>query len=248
MSDRVLEVDDASLVDADDWASLEPKPAPLDMRAELQRQVDEFLAHGGKVQEFEPGESAVPTHRQLWSFPVGKAAAPNPVKRAQSEARRRGASVIRVTKHSDAKLVEIIESQLGVAKDKKTLREALGCSDSLLQRLLFSHFPNDVRADPYRQVSRYDREMARVKQIRQHLAEGQIGTQNIAQLLGVRLGVVLELDSKYGLKIPRQLPGRKGKLECSNTLCHAKVSATVNYCPQCGAITSFGLKQKEAAK
>lgn len=253
MSDRVLEVDDAGLVEADEWAALEPKAAPLNVSAELERQVAEFLANGGCIKEFEPGETAIAPNQPLWSFPVGKASElASPTLRAQAQSRRakaqsasqrNGTQTIRKTKHSDVELVRLMGTLFGVAKTKKELFDALGCSDSLLQRLLFTYFPDDKRADKYRAISRGDKERQRLVLVRKCLSEGHTGTQNIANLLGVRLEVVLELDAKYGLKIPRQAPGRKGRIACTNSMCHAMVTTTAKYCPQCGAITAVGAKK-----
>lgn len=254
MNDRVLEVDDTALVDADDWAFAEPKTAPLSVSDELQRQVDEFLASGGRIKEYEPGETAMPCYQAMWSFPVGKAAAPNIElrdggidrrKKAQSAAQKRGTSAVRGTKYTDAELVCIIGTMLGVARNKKEMRDALGCSDNLLQRLLYSHFQNDERADPYRKVDRIDREVERVKLVRQCIAEGHTGITHIAQLLGVRRTVVVDLDRKYGLKVPKEEPGIKGVTKCSNPLCHAKVSRNAKYCQQCGAITAKGTAEQQ---
>jgi hypothetical protein len=251
---EVLYSEDDVYVAPDSWAELQPRPRVLTASEELQRQVDEFVARGGQVKEFEPGESAIPDTRVLWSFPVGKAAPPDHELREAGIARRtraaptkaqlNGAAALRYTKHSDTQLVAIIGTLMGVIKTKKEMCEKLGCSNSLLQRLLYSHFENDVRADPYRQINRADQEIQRVKLIRQCIAEGHVGTKRIADLLGVRLDKVLELDAKYGLKIPRGTSGRKGCIDCTNPLCHAKVTAAAKYCPQCGAITAAGLKKR----
>lgn len=253
MNDRVLDTDDTALVDADEWAELEPSAAPLDVSAELQRQVDEFLASGGRIKTFEPGESAIPTNQSLWSFPVGKSSALScPVKReegqqrrlkAQSKSQKRGSDAKRATKHSDTELVAMIPALFGVAKSKKEMMNKLGVSDSLLQRLLFSHFPGDNRADPYRAISRGDREALRVRQIRDCLEAGNIGVQNISQLTGIRMEVLIDLNRKFGLKIPVLKPGRRGSIACANELCHALVTTTAKYCPQCGTITDLGTRE-----
>jgi AraC-like DNA-binding protein len=251
---EVLYSEDDVYVAPDSWAELQPRPRVLTASEELQRQVDEFVARGGVVKEFEPGETAVAFNNPLWSFPVGKAAPPNHelreagiarrTKAAPTKAQLNGAAALRYTKQSDTQLVATIDALMGTVKTKKGMCQKLGCSNSLLQRLLYSHFEKDPRADPYRQINRADQEAARVKLIRKHIAAGQVGTKRIADLLGIRLDKVLELDAKYGLKIPRGTSGRKGCIDCTNPLCHAKVTSVAKYCPQCGAITAVGLKKR----
>jgi hypothetical protein len=245
-----IEEDVEDTIEADDWAKIIAGTREQ-QRRELERKMAEFEARGGQVKTVRQGESGVPDSQYLWSFPVGKAADPNPAKReegverrkrAQTAAQRRGTDAVRGCKLTDDQLIVIIDQQLGVAKNKKELCAALGCSDNLLQRLLFCHFQHDDRADPYRSVSRADHEAQQVAKIRQLLAEGHTGMSNITKLLGLKQrSIVIKLDQKYGLKIPREEPGKKKTIMCANGLCQTRVSTTARFCPRCGTVTALGL-------
>lgn len=245
-----IEEDVEDVIEADGWAKIVAGTREQ-QRLELEKKVAEFKERGGQVKEFEPGESAIPDTRFLWSFPVGKAAAPDPVKREQSEVRRkkaqtaaqrRGTDAVRGCKLTDDQLIVMIDENLGAVKNKKGLCGILGCSDNLLQRLLFCHFQKDERADPFRTVSRGDHEAQQVAKIRALLAEGHTGMSNITKLLGLKQrSIVIKLDLKYGLKIPRDEPGKKTTLQCANGLCHTRVSVTARFCPRCGTITALGM-------
>lgn len=248
-----LEEDEDDVIEADEWAKVVADPRER-QRAELAKKVAEFERKGGVIKEFECGETAIPTTQCLWSFPVGKAAEPDPAKReaaesrrtrAQTAAQKRGTSAIRGCKLSDDEMIVIIDQQLGVAANKKALREALGCSDNLMQRLLFAHFHDDPRADPYRAMSRLDHERHQVDQIRKLISEGHTGISNITKLMGLKNRImVMKLDTKYGLKIPRAEPGYKNQIACTNTLCHNRVKPTARYCSLCGTVTAHGLGSK----
>lgn len=257
MNDRVIEADDTAAASPDDWAYEPPKAVPLSVSDELQRQVDEFLAQGGTIQEFEPGETAVPINQPLWSFPVGKAAAPSPIKRIQAQARRKAIQAVRGDQRSDAELVAELDPLLGTAKTTKELHTTIGCSCNLLQRLLHMYYPNDSRADRYRAKNRIDHAMEQAAQIRALLKEGQAGIANIARLMNTDRKRVLQLDREYGLKIPRDEVGKragstvpatkrvyKGKHVCTNKGCGARLTGQTQYCPHCGQITARGLEKR----
>lgn len=198
------------------------------------------------------GASGVPDTHYLWSFPVGKAADPakvehvqaDPLRRkAQTLSQKRGTEARRGVKHSDAELVVMIDTLLGAVKTKKELCDKLGCSDSLLQRLLFCHYGSDKRADPFRHESRGDREARHLRALRQCVKEGHTDMQVIVQLTGIRRTTAIELNRRFMLGILPGKPGRKGTIACNNQLCHALVTTVAKFCPQCGTITALGVKE-----
>lgn len=249
----MIEEEVEDVIAPDDWALIVTGTRE-EQRRELERLMAEFESHGGRVRQCKCGETGIPDAQYLWSFPVGKAEPPDPVKReageqrrkrAQTTAQKRGTSMVRVCRLTDDQLIVLIDQNMATAKNKKELRDILGCSDNLLQRLLFCHFRHDERADPFRAVSHADKEAQQVAKIRQLLAEGQTGMSNITKLLGLRQrSIVIKLDQKYGLKIPHDEPGRKATHKCTNTLCLASVPATARYCPRCGTVTALGLTAK----
>lgn len=262
MNDRVLEADDDTLVSPDDWASLEPKAAPLSASEELQRQVDEFLANGGHIKEFEPGESAIPTHQPLWSFPVGKAAAPDPVLRKKHDDLRLSQVKKRIA--GDAKMVEMIHPLLDTAQTLKELYTALDCSSEKLWRVLRDHFPTDKRADRFRKRTREEgvaqREAELVEKIKEAQEAGVRGIWNITKHCNSNYDNVTAVNKKYNLGLVlnkgdnregRAMPVKpakrvyQGNAKCENAGCGARIVVQAHYCPHCGTITARG-KEKEA--
>lgn len=200
MNDRVLEADDDTLVSPDDWASLEPKAAPLSASEELQRQVDEFLANGGHIKEFEPGESAIPTHQPLWSFPVGKAAAPDPVLRKKHDDLRLSQVKKRIA--GDAKLVEMMDAAMNHCTSMADLRAACGgCSPAKIWRMIRDHFATDPRAERFRHRSREEREADLLVEVRKLLDDGVRGIKCIAERVGRQFDTISALDKKHKLGI-----------------------------------------------
>lgn len=257
---KTLEEDGDVIVSPDDWAELVAKPAPLDVSAELQRQVDEYLAHGGRIQEFEPGETAIEPGKPLWSFPVGKATEPNPLKRAQSEARRKAIAVIRGDQAADSVLVAKMNLLLGTVQTGKDLAHQMGVSPSVIYRLCIAYFADDKRADRFRKRSVAERaeiyDAIMVPKIREAVAAGVKGLSNIAHRCGASSKYVSDVNKKHNLQIPKEMPGRRvgrptapvsdtphkyeGQHSCLDTTCSAKYSGNAFYCPQCGHITAKG--------
>lgn len=256
MNDRVLEVDDTALVDADDWARFEPKPAPLSASDELQRQVDEYLANGGEIKEFEPGESAIPTNQFLWSFPVGKAAQPDPVLRKKHDDLRLAQVKQRIA--GDAKAVAALNLALGHCTSLTQLCQEVGFSTEKVFRVIRDHFPDDKRADRFRKRTReqgiQQREEELLAKVKEAQAAGIRGVWNITKYCESAHDAVSKLDKKYKLGITLskgdnragrvQTPKRvyKGNAECES--CHARMVVTCHFCPQCGTITARGLAKE----
>lgn len=260
MNDKVLEADDAGLVEADDWAALEPKPAPLDASAELERQVAEFLAHGGHIKEFEPGESALPDNRSLWAFPVGSKSTPDAKKQAQGEARRRAIAVIRDGQEADSVLVAKMNLLLGTVKTGKELSEKMGVSPSVIYRLCSSYFPEDKRADRFRKRTVEERaavyDAIMLPKIREAVAAGMKGLNNIAKHCGTSYSYITAANKAHKLNVPKEPAGRRvnrepsgepvvtkkyeGTIACISGSCNAKYTGNCFYCPTCGHITAKG--------
>lgn len=261
MNDRVLETDDTALVEADDWAALEPKPAPLDVSAELQRQVDEFLAQGGHIKEFEPGESALPDNRGLWAFPVGKKSTPDPIKRVQGEARRRAIASIRGDQPQDSVLIAKMNLLLGVVSTQKELAGKLEVSTSVVYRLCDQYFTDDKRADRFRKRTVEERaaiyDALVLPKIRAAVAAGMKGLNNIAKHCGTSYSYITAANKAHKLNVPKEPAGRRvnretsavpaeqankyeGQHSCLNAACDARFSGNAFYCPTCGHITAKG--------
>lgn len=250
MTDLLEEVDTPT---ADEWAFAEPKQSD---KGSLQALVDEFLAQGGRIRTCAPGETAIAPNQPLWSFPVGTAATPDPVKRAQAAARRNAILVKQAHNRPDTVLVAEVDKLLGVAKNAKEIYTALGVGCQLLQRLLHDYFPTDSRADAYRAKNRIDHSIGQAQKIRALLKAGETGIANIARLMKLDRQRIMDLDREFGLSIPRKDGGKvavpkqvstkrkyEGKQVCTNAGCAAKLSALCQYCPHCGQITDRGLEK-----
>lgn len=262
MNDRVLEADDTALVEPDDWAFAEPKAAPLSISDELQRQVDEFLAQGGRIQTFETGETAIGVNQPLWSFPAGKAATPDQQRRKEADANRLRKVV---TRHAgDAVLVAKLNLELGNAKSLTDLCQVCNCSSEKLWRIFRDHFSDDKRADRFRKRTReqgiLDRENALLAKIKQAQADGIRGVWNLAKHCGVsydrlsmlnkkhKLGLVLgKGDNREGREPSAPKRAYKGNAQCRNDACRAAVVASAHYCQSCGTITDRGLEKGSEA-
>lgn len=248
---KTLEEDGDVIVSPDDWAELVAKPAPLDIRAELQRQVDEYLAHGGKVQEFEPGESALEPSKPLWSFPVGKAAAPNHELRDAGIARRieaakapkrklQGVAAPKTYAPRDPELVAALNLALGSATTAKDLCRKVNISPEKLERLLVQFYKTDPRAARFLKRSREDRNdmLAAVllPRIRNAIASGAKGALNIATICHTSSTTLNKLCAKYRIQIPSaaERMGVRGWVNCANAECGRRHQSGCKFCPHCG--------------
>lgn len=245
------------VITPDDWASIEPKVLHFDQSAELQRQVDEFLAQGGKVKELRPGESALVDSSTYFVIPAKKAAEVDPGVRLQREKEQLKKLSSRMRK--DSAIIAKINAALDGATTQKALVEDLNTNVYTLQRVLRDHFSEDPRADRF-QKRTIDQKTAAYEatvlpKVREAIANGMKGMHRIAEYCGTNYLWLLAASKKHKLDIPHEMGGRKagesagvyshtrkyaGRVACLNTACDARLIGSCFYCPSCGHVTAKG--------
>lgn len=249
MSDRVLESDDTGLVEADEWAELEPKAAPMDVSAELQRQVDEFLAQGGKIKTFEPGETAVPAGIGLFPFMVSDRSTPS-LRQIKADNERR-LNQFKASREKDAQAIAVLSVALDTAQTGTELCKAVGCSFERLYRLFRDYFPDDKRTTRFVKRTHEERKLEHnellLPKVKAAIEAGVVGIAKIAEHCGTHWYNVSQLNKTYRLNIPKEPSGRKppkAGVLCRSEACGKSIGAAARYCPHCGSITDFGVASK----
>ena len=236
------EVDD--VIDADDWSTIIADTRER-QRNEIARKIAEFERNGGAIQEFAPGATAWPNG--AFVFPSSHNMSKDEVKAS----RMRRENQFKATKESDLKAVEILRANIDTAVTAVELCQELGCSAERMHRLIRDYFPDDERCLKFSRRSHEQRGMDNsvllLPKVKEAMAAGIIGINNIAQHCGVYWKRISELNKMYRLNIPKEPSGRKPPntgLRCLNTTCEKPVHKVAKYCPHCGHMTAYGISLK----
>lgn len=190
----------------DEWAT-SVKEDHSQAESWLAQKQREFLERGGKIQEIPTGYSTV-----VENVPLGPVSIVNDrytVAEQIENRRKKEERQVKAQAAADAVYLEPLRAALASTATVTQIAADLGVGRCKVQRLVKTYFPDSPRAGEFTNKPQDERRAFLVSAIRRAVAQGVIGVENIADVVGISPKYLWALAKQEQLTIPRAKTGRK---------------------------------------